>query len=425
MNFANWETKDNMEKMLSLVAVDSTSEIKSTGLPVAYDEEKLYITKRLDHTLVIGSTGSGKTQTITLPILELAARSGESVVIHDTKNELYERTKDNFERRGYNVVRLNFDDARDCNYWNPFELPNRLYKEGNKDKAQELIEDLGFYLLNDLTDTSDPFWINSTIDYFTGLTLYAIEKNKEVNLDTILDLDTVVRSDSKELLAGIDKKSNIYINLRGALEAPPETKGSILSVFSQRIKRYISKENLKNVLSKTDFDFSKISAEKTIIYIVSGNSNNSEHLLPLLISQIYYAKDEYTKNEGKINVIVDDFFGLYPIRSFSKMLNFSRGIGISFTVIVRGFNDLKNIYGKEETEILKLCFANIVYLLSQDIETLEEISSLCGKTCDDGIIKPLISVEALKTMSYFEAILLTPRLMPFKTKLLPYYQMKL
>lgn len=424
MNFAKWETKENMEKNNLLVGIDAKTEIISVGLPIAYDEEKLYLTKRLNHSLVIGSTGSGKTQSISLPILELSARTGESVVVHDVKNELYEATKENFRNRGYNIIRLNLDDARDCNYWNPFELPNKLYKEGNKDKAQDLIEDLGFYLLNDLKDTSDPFWLNSTIDYFTGLTLYAIENNEEVNLDTILDLDSKVRVDAKELINNIDKKSNVYINLRGVLEAPPETKGSILSVFSQKIKRYISKENLKNILSKTDFDLAKIGQEKTIIYIVSGNSSNSTRLLPLLISQIYYAKDEYSSNSGKINFIIDEFHSLYPIKDFSKMLEYSRGLYITFTVLIRGFNDLINIYGKEETEILKMCFDNIVYLLSQDINTLEEISHLCGNTCEDGNVRPLITVEELKHIGYFEAVILMPRLMPFKTKLLPYYQMK-
>ena len=45
------------------------------------------------HTFIAGVTGSGKTQTITLPLLELANKAGESVVIHDTKNELYETKK--------------------------------------------------------------------------------------------------------------------------------------------------------------------------------------------------------------------------------------------------------------------------------------------------------------------------------------------
>lgn len=425
MNFAKWETIDNMKKYIPLVGINVKSEVKSSGLPMAYDDEYLYISGRPNHSLVIGSTGSGKTQTVTLPLLELANRAGESVVVHDTKSELFETTKDRFEEKGYNVIKLNFDDSMDCNNWNPFELPYRLYKEGNKDKAQDMLEEIAFYLLNDLGEVNaDPFWINSAVNYFTGLALYGFENEKEVNLNTIRELDTMVKENGADFKEKIDKNSGAYINLSGVLNAPPETKGSILAVFSQKIKRFISKENLNKMLSKSDFDISSMAKEKTIIYVISGNSSNSERLLPLLISQIYYAKDEYSKNEGRINIIVDDFFGLYPIRNFEKILNYSRGIYINFTLMIRGFNDLINKYGKEGTEILKLCFGNLVYLLSQDISTLEEMSNLCGKTCEDGVVKPLISVEELKTLRVFEAIILIPRMMPIKTKLLPYYEIK-
>ena len=424
MNFAKWETKENMKKYIPLIGVNWDSEIKSSGLPMAYDEEYLYISDRLNHSLVIGATGSGKTQTITLPLLELAKKANESVVIHDTKSELYDATANKFKESGYNVIKLNFDDALNCNNWNPLELPFRLYKEGNKDKAQDLLEELAFYLLNDLEDTNgDPFWINSAINYFTGLTLYAFETEEVVNLNKIRELDTLVKDNKDNFKENLDRNSGAYINLSGILNAPPETKGSILAVFSQKIKRFISKENLNNVLSKSDFDITNIGKEKTIIYVISGNSNNSERLLPLFISQVYYAKDEYSKNTGKINVIIDDFFELYPMKNFSKMLTYSRGIGLTFTLMIRGFNDLKNKYGKEESEIIRLCFANLIYLLSQDIETLEEISKLCGQTCEDGIVKPLMSVEELKTLRVFEAIILIPRLMPIKTKLLPHYEM--
>ena len=288
-----------------------------------------------------------------------------------------------------------------------------------------MIEEVAFYLFNDLSEANtDPFWINSAINYFKGLTLYAFENEKDINLNTIKNLDTLVKENITDFKNKLDKNSNAYINLSGILNAPIETSGSILSVFSQKINNFISKENLSNVLSKSDFNITNIAKEKTIIYIISGNSNNSERLLPLFISQVYYAKDEYSQNEGKINIIVDDFFELYPIRNFEKMLNYSRGIYVTFTLMIRGFNDLKNKYGKEQTEIIKLCFANIIYLYSQDIDTLEEISNLCGKTCEDGIVKPLVSVEELKTIKTFEAVILIPRIMPIKTKLLPYYEIQ-
>ena len=131
MNFAKWETKENMEKNIPLIRVNGKSEVKASGLPMAYDDKYLYISDRLNHSLVVGTTGSGKTQTITLPLLELANKAGESVVVHDTTNELYETTKDMFKQNGYNIIRLNFDDAMDSNNWNPLDLPFRLYIEGN------------------------------------------------------------------------------------------------------------------------------------------------------------------------------------------------------------------------------------------------------------------------------------------------------
>ena len=39
------------------------------------------------------------------------------------------------------------------------------------------------------------------------------------------------------------------------------------------------------------------------------------------------------------------------------------------------------------------------------------------------MIIPLITVEELKMMNRFEAVILIPRMMPIKTKLLPDYQM--
>lgn len=417
MNYSKWGTIEEMKNVMEKITIDS--KVNRAGLPVAYDDESLYIIGGEGHSLVIGSTGSGKTQTITLPMLELALRAGESVVIHDTKNELYDLTNEKYKNNGYNVIRLNFDDSIETSHWNPFDLPLKIYKEGNTDKAIDLIEDIAYYLFNDEENkNSDPFWINSAIDYFTGLTLYAFEHYNEVTLDTINEVDGLIRNEEEKILKDIN--SAIYLNLRVVIDSPKETKGSILSVYSQKIKKYMSKQNLKKMLSNTDFDIANIGKSRNILYLVSGNSNNSEYLLPLLISQIYYAKDEYSRNNGKINIILDDFFRFNKIKNFSKILTYSRSIKINFTIMVRGYNDISNVYDKEEANIIKINFANTLYLLSQDIETLIEISKLCGTAENKN---PLMTVEELKTIKPLDAVVLTIRKMPFKTKLLPYFKM--
>ena len=81
------------------------------------------------------------------------------------------------------------------------------------------------------------------------------------------------------------------------------------------------------------------------------------------------------------------------------------------------------MYSKEAVEILKMCFGNLIYLLSDDIYTLEEISKYCGEKEVDGKILPLISKEELKTLKPFEAIVIMSRNHPFKTELLPDYKM--
>ena len=110
------------------------------------------------------------------------------------------------------------------------------------------------------------------------------------------------------------------------------------------------------------------------------------------------------------------------IKNFISIINNAKHYGMKFTVIINGFNEINNIYG-DEANILKSCFENIIYLLSSDIETLESISKMCGNTDLDGVSSPLVSVADLKTIKMFEAIILARRVMPYKTKLCPYYEL--
>ena len=68
--------------------------------------------------------------------------------------------------------------------------------------------------------------------------------------------------------------------------------------------------------------------------------------------------------------------------------------------------------------------SNIIYLLSNDINTIKEISDLCGNTKIGKEIKPLITPEELKCLDIFEAVILCVRMHPFRTKLIPDYKIE-
>ncbi len=423
MSYGRWSTDEELKKVLE--AVNLETGVKESGTPIMYDDKYLYIDKNVAHNLVVGSTGSGKTQSITLPMIKLSMMAKESFLVNDPMAELYTKNAKKLEDEGYNVILLNFDDPKYGNSWNPLKLPYDLYQNGDKDRAMKLIEDIGYYLFADINKNTDPFWTNTTIDYFTGLVLYLFEygKPEEINMLSVSSLSSdISKTDSKKFMETIDKNSNIVLCLSGTLLAPPETKGSILSVFNQKMRTYITRESLTNMLSNSDFDIMSIRDKKTAIFVVSKASHYVNNFISLLITQVIEAISLSDKKDKIFNIIIDEFDELVPFNDFARTLNYCRALKIRVTALIKSYALLNKMYGKEEAEMMKVCFGNIIYLLSGDICTLQDISENCGSTLVSSTVVPLITVEELKTLSPFEAIILKTRMMPIRTKLLADYQ---
>ena len=86
MNYAQF--KNLAELREELTKVDKALNIDRSGIPLTYDHNNLYLDTKDHHTLVIGSTGSGKTQTVVLPQIKLAMYTGESLIIKDNNGEI-------------------------------------------------------------------------------------------------------------------------------------------------------------------------------------------------------------------------------------------------------------------------------------------------------------------------------------------------
>ena len=419
MGNSRWATSSELKNRLQ--EIDVRKELNKSGIPISHNGSRLLIDDQETHNLIIGSNGSGKTQSIILPMIKLSLKANESLVINDPKSELYEKCASKAKEEGYKVVLLDFDTSKYGNNWNPLEYIYKNYKENNHDLSIKLLEDLGYYLFIDENENnSDPFWINTTIDYFTGLVLYLFEnaKEEEINLQSIYNLSNYlnIKGNSEKFIEKLDKSKEVYLNVSGTLCAPPETRGSILSVFSQKIKRYISRTDLINMICNNEFKIEDFYKEKTIIFIKCGITGVSHRLIPLLITQLIECAN-LRRNKERINFLLDEFDSMLPIKDFAGVIQNCRSLNIRFTVTIQSYEHLKYMYN-DNVNILKYCFANIIYLLSEDLPTLEDISRYCGESNN----KPLISVEELKSLDYFESIIMMIRMMPIKTKLLPDYK---
>ena len=441
--YSRWSKEKEMKSDKGVEEVDPlATDSQYAGIPLVNDGKRLWVDNGEYHNLVIGSTGSGKSQTIVEPMVELLIKKGESMIITDPKGELYRAASNYMRERGYNVVVLNFREPQRGNAWNPLTLPYQYYKSGNQDKATELLDDVALNILYDPNNKSgDPFWEKSAADYFSGLALGLFEdaKEREINLNTINLMSTVgedkfaASNYIKEYFTMKGEDSSPYVFASNTINAPADTKGGILSVFRQKIRLFASRENLSEMLAYSDFDMRSIGKEKTAVFIVIHDEKTTYHgLATIFIKQCYETLiDVAQQNGGKLpfrtNFILDEFANMPPLKDVTTMVTAARSRAIRFTFIIQNFAQLKSVYGNEDAETIKGNCGNMVYLISTELSALEEISKMCGEVKsgdkDKTASTPLVTVTDLQKLKLFEAIIIRWRMAPFKTKYTPNFKM--
>ena len=437
--YARWADEKEFKKQKDIHRILPNQETAEyAGIPLINNGKEIWVDSGEYHNLILGATGSGKTQTMVQPMVRILAKKGETMIITDPKGEIYENNAEMLKEKGYNVVLLNFRDPQKGSAWNPLSLPYELYKNGNKDKANELLDDLAMNILYDeKAQNQDPFWEKTSADYFTGLALALFEdaKEDEINLNTI-NLMTTVGEEKlgnttyiKEYFNYKDKASPAYINVSSTIMAPSDTKSSILSVFKQKIKLFSSRENLSEMLSHSDFDLKDIGRKKTAVFLVIQDEKKTYHsLVTIFIKQCYETLIDIAQESGgklpfKTNFILDEFANMPPLKDVTTMVTAARSRNIRFTFIIQNFAQLYQVYGKENGETIKGNCGNIVYLISSELASLEEISKLCGevksKEKDKTASTPLVTVSDLQRLPENTIIVLRIRSMPFKTRVVP------
>lgn len=441
--YSRWAKDKEIINSKAVEVIDvKTSKSNAGGTPLIYKGDQIYVDNGENHTLVIGATGSGKTQSVILPTVKVLAKHRESMVITDPKGEIYEKTSEMLRAKGYQILLLNFRDPQNGSAWNPMDLPYKMYKSGNQDKAIELLDDLALNILYDPSNkNADPFWEKTSADYFSGLALGLFEdaKEEEININSISLMSNVGEDKFggttfiKEYFNAKDPASTAYINASSTINAPTDTKGSILSVFKQKIKLFASRENLSEMLSHSDVDLESIGKKPTAVFIVIQDEKKTYHsLVTILLKQIYetliaVAQENGGKLPVRTNFLLDEFANMPPLKDVTTMITAARSRQIRFTMIIQNFAQLDGVYGKEDAETLRGNCGNLIYLVTTELKALEEISKMCGevksKKDDKTASTPLVTISDLQHMKENDVIIMRLRMNPFKTHFTPDYKL--
>ena len=418
-------------------------EYPAGGIPIINDGKDAWVDDSGEpHSLIMGASGSGKTQALMFPYIKILGRHGESMIVTDPKGELYEECGNMLKEKGYKVILINFRDPKEGSAWNPFSYPYRIYKEGNVDKANELLQDLASNILIDPNNKAEPFWEQTASNFFTGLSLGLFDDapEEEVNINSI-NMMAEVGEDRfgnsnyiKEYFRSKGELSPAYIAAASCINAPNETRGGIMSTFRTKTRIFSSQESLSEMLSYSDFDIRDIGKEKTAVFLKVHDEKTTYHALAtIFVKQAYEALIAVAqtcpglKLPYRTNFVLDEFANMPALKDVGTMITASRSRNIRFSFAIQNFSQLNQVYGKEVAETIKGNCGNFVYIMSTELAALEEISKLLGdkkpEKAKEGEpappIRPLFSVSDLQKLKFGEVIINRFRTGPFKTKLAP------
>lgn len=386
-----------------------------SGFPMDYDKNAgcVYMDGSDSHCLLIGATGSKKSRLVVMPTVRLLAASGEAMIVCDPKGEIYRRTGDFLEKRGYDIRAIDLRDPERGDGWNILSVPYSLYCDGDIDKSCEFINDITANLIP--ITSNDPFWDYSARDMLFGLTLLLFRICKEtkqpedlVNMRSLLKLRSELfsstssaRISNSSLWKYAKEDELIRARLQGTVVCPSETMSCIISVFDQHMASFSLQPQMVRLLSHSSFDLNDIGFGKTAVFLIMPDEKTVYHqIIAIFIKQMYellidnaYKKTQEYRFPTRINFLLDEFTSLPQMTDMPQMITASRSRNIRFMLVIQSKYQLKQRYKEEAETIMSNC-SNWLFLTSRETELLREISELSGVTGSNR--EPLISMSRLQ-----------------------------
>lgn len=438
-----WATKRELNKNLIRIPEKKLEKADKTGPLIACKYGYFYVDPKNNHSLIIGTTGSGKTQSHVLQQARVFAcgKDKQSVIFNDPKGEIFSSTYPIMQKEGYTVVILNLRDTNRSSRWNPltFILNEYVYcKKNNLDmsKVSEYIDTMASTLTHN--PKSDPIWPSSAKSLLSALILYMIEQGykheqlDKVNMHSVYQFfieygqeieetdpfgNIIAKNRLDEIFKGLPVGSLAKAAYATSNFAKGDMRASIFATLADNIGIFGLDTGIAQLTSGNDIDLGElIASEKPFaIYMIIPDDRPTRHVIAsMFINQSYLGMVEYlTKNSMKtlprrVNYILDEFCNLVTIPGMDSKITVSRSRNIGWHLYIQGLNQLDSKYPDDAKTIRENC-ANWVYIYSGDPDTNQFISNILGsQTVQYKTYSGKLSEELSESRAYKGKQLKTP-----------------
>ena len=449
--------------------IQGVKRMNSGGIPVIAVRQfwlfgkynKVYYLTGDHHSLFLGMTGRGKSETFVKSMLHSYITAGESMVVHDPKPELYAATKYYLDKEDYQTFILNFDKPSNGDCWNPLTLPWLRWKEAiakareknpkadwqsaNMSLPTELILDICHIICWE-EDQRNQFWWQGAASMMAGAILFLFEEGREewINFKSVKYLFLLGDDNDKPRQttlfkyitqfrpkdAGSRSKMESYFNAEGP------TRATLKAVYEAKIQMLTATEDIMRMTSSNTFDIRDVFKKKTAIFLQTQEEKSTYYpLVVMFLKQLYEVGIKTTKeaDEAKrldipMNWVIDEFALLPEIKDIEPMISAGRSRGIRMNLFCQSPDQLKNRYQQSYGAIMDNC-TNIIYLGSGTEETKHFFVERAGKKqvwdkqAKKYVEKDVITSERLNLFEKGRMLFTTVEWNPYVGRVAPFFAM--
>lgn len=373
---ANWMDEKEMRQVLEVSPVDKAEgtilgEYKGKAVCMPKD------TRLNRHIAIFGASGTMKSRAIIRNALFQALKRGESVIITDSKAELYADTSEMYRSAGYEVKIFNLVNPEHGDSWNCMSDLN-----GDTLMAQVLTNVI---IGNTSSGKGDHFWDNGEGNLLKALILLVDQDRSRSpdmkHLSAVYQLLT--QNSERQLIAMFDKlpldhPARAPFNLFA--QSSDTVKSGIILGLGTRLQ-VLQNQAVQRITSQSDIDLTAPGRKKCAYYIIlSDQDATMAFLSSLFFSFLFIKLTRYadSRPEGRcdvpVNLILDEFNNVGRIggaedgSDFARSLSVIRARNLRVMLAVQSLGQLQNRYPNNLwAEIIGNCDIQLMLGCTDDV----------------------------------------------------------
>lgn len=393
----------------------------NTGI-VVNGRLRLDADKSFRHCCVIGSTGSGKSSHIFLPML---LKLSDPMVVLDCSGSLFQQSSNHLRSKGFRVLKLDFSNVHSSLSYNPLLRANTDSKR--KRLASVLVE-------TSLGEGKDPFWNNSARQLLYVL-IRCLCEGAPANFQTLANLRYLLNNltpkpESPTFQWVMERASEtLYTEFKAIMLGNEKLINSILATARTSLELLSDPAIAKITSSDGLGDLQRIRRGKVALFICIQETDISylNFIVSVILGDILDMCMVMPKKKDRDLYLLLDEFAHFKIKDFSTCLTTLRKRRVSVTLATQSRSMLEHKYGKEDAEsiINGGCASRIILPGSTDYKENKALSELFGSHIvsykGKDMVRPIITQDEVYALKG-EALFLHAGYRPAKLKLYPFYK---